>query len=344
MTAGSFKALVVSQGPDGSFHREVCRRNIADLAPGELLVRVAYSSLNYKDALAAAGRRGVARGYPLTPGIDAAGTVEHSNVQKGAPREGGAASFVAGDRVLVTGHELGTGLPGGLGQFISVPASWALHLPPGLSLRESMIIGTAGFTAALSVRALREHGVQPESGEVLVTGATGGVGSFSVAILARLGYTLVACTGKTDKGGFLQSLGAREVLRREQLADTSGKALLKERWAGVVDTVGGDILSAAIRSTAYGGCVAACGNAAGSELPLTVFPFILRGVRLLGIESARCPEETRRDAWSRLGAQWKPARLETMATECRLEDVSSRMDDILQGRLTGRVVVNLEAS
>ena len=344
MTAGSFKALVVTQNPDGSFTREVCGRSIPELAPGELLVRVAYSSLNYKDALAAAGRRGVARGYPLTPGIDAAGIVEQTGAGQDTAREAGAGNFSPGDQVIVTGHELGISVPGGFGQYIKVPAAWALRLPPGLSMRESMIIGTAGFTAALAARTLQAHGLRPDRGPVLVTGATGGVGSFSVAILSKLGYSVLAGTGKANQGDYLALLGAREVLGRDQLDDSSGKALLKERWAGVVDTVGGGILSTAIRSTAYGGCIAACGNAAGAELPLTVFPFILRGVGLLGIDSANCPEETRREVWQLLAAGWKPTLLETMAKECLLEELSDRMNDILQGRITGRIVVNLEAS
>jgi acrylyl-CoA reductase (NADPH) len=334
MGTGSFKAFVVDQRPNGSFSRGILLRDTADLPPGELLIRVAYSSLNYKDALAAAGRRGVARGYPLTPGIDAAGIVEECV-------EGGP--FARGDRVIVTGHELGIAVPGGFGQYIRVPASWGLPLPAGLYLRESMIVGTAGFTAALSVRALQNHGVRPESGPILVTGATGGVGSFSVAILSKLGYSVVAGSGKKEKAPFLTSLGAREILGREQMADSTGKALLKERWAGVIDTVGGTILSTAVRSTAHGGCVAACGNAAAADLSLTVFPFILRGVGLLGIESSRCPEEARRETWKKLGGEWKPSRLESIAQECRLEDLSDRIDEILQGGVTGRIVVDLEA-
>jgi len=339
MRVGAFKALVVDQAPDGSFSREVRTKDAAELPPGELLIRVAYSSLNYKDALAAAGRRGVARGYPLTPGIDAAGTVEQ--VAEGGDAGNPHAGFAPGDRVLVTGRELGVAVSGGFGQYIRVPASWALRLPAGLTLRESMVTGTAGFTAALSVLALQEHGVHPETGPVLVTGATGGVGSFSVAVLSKLGYTVLAGTGKIEQSRFLMSLGAKEILDREQLSDGSGKALLKERWAGVVDTVGGAILSTAIKSAAYGGCVAACGNAAGADLPLTVFPFILRGVRLLGIESSRCPEGVRRDLWKKLGAEWKPAALDAMARECRLEELSDRIDEMLRGRITGRVVVDL---
>ncbi len=326
-----YKALVVSQRPDGTFAREILTRDASELPPGDLLIRVSWSSLNYKDALAAVGRRGVAKGYPLTPGVDAAGVVEESSSGSCAP----------GDTVMVCGRELGISVPGGFGQYIRVPAAWALKPPAGITLRECMVIGTAGFTAALSVKALREHGLS--GGEVLVTGATGGVGSFAVAILSKLGHTVAAGTGKPDQERFLASLGAKEIIPRAQLEDDSGKALLRERWAGVVDTVGGRILSTAIRSTVYGGSVAACGNAASPDLPLTVFPFILRGVRLLGIDSAQCPAAVRQEVWERLAGSWKPAHLDAMASECSLEELNARVDQILQGRITGRVVVNLEA-
>jgi acrylyl-CoA reductase (NADPH) len=331
MEIRSFSALVVSKLPDGSFTREIRHRDVSELPPGDLLVRVAYSSLNFKDALVAVGRRGVARAYPLTPGIDAAGVVEESAVS----------DFVPGDSVILCGHDMGIGIPGGFGQYVRVPAAWALR-PSGLTLRESMIIGTAGFTAALSIRALQEHGVLPETGEVLVTGATGGVGSFAVALLSTLGYSVVAGTGKADRGDFLASLGAREMLSRTHLDDSSGKALLRERWAGVVDTVGGGILSTAIRSTAYGGSVAACGNAASPDLPLTVFPFILRGVRLLGIESGKCPQSVRQDLWEKLAGPWKPSQLDDMAEECSLSGLGGKIDSILNAQVTGRIIINLK--
>ncbi|MGA2761942.1 MAG: YhdH/YhfP family quinone oxidoreductase [Spirochaetia bacterium] len=326
-----FDALVVSQEPDGTFTREIVRKDTADLPAGDLLVRVAYSSLNFKDALAASGRRGVARGYPLTPGIDAAGTVAESSV----------AEWSSGERVIIGGHELGTGIPGGFGGYIRVPAAAALRLPAGLTRRQSMVIGTAGFTAAFSIRTLRENGITPGSGEVLVTGATGGVGCMAVALLSKLGYTVFAGTGKEHKHDFLLSLGARGVIPRAELDDSSGKALLRERWAAVVDSVGGGILSTAIRSTAYGGSVAVCGNAASPDLPMTVFPFILRGVRLLGIESARCPAPVRQELWEKLAGPWKPSQLDSLAEECSLKEVGGKVDAILRGEVTGRIVVNL---
>jgi acrylyl-CoA reductase (NADPH) len=332
--ARPFSALVVTQQPDGAFTRAIMPRDIDDLPPGDLLVRVSYSSLNYKDALAAAGRRGVARGYPLTPGIDAAGVVEES----------AAEGFTPGDAVIVGGHELGTAVSGGFGHYVRVPASWALALPAGLTLRESMIIGTAGFTAAFCVQTLEENGISPDTGEVLVTGATGGVGSLAVAILAKLGHAVTACTGKAGQDGYLRSLGARQVIARRELEDSSGKALLRERWAGVVDTVGGGILSTAIRSTAYGGSLTACGNAASADLSVTVFPFILRGVRLIGIESSRCPMTVRRELWRKLAGPWKPESLDAIAQECPLKGLSGKIDAILVGQATGRVVVDVQKS
>jgi len=329
-----FSALVVNQEPDGAFTRKIVSRDISELPPGDLLIRVLYSSLNFKDALVATGRRGVAYRYPLTPGIDAAGEVVESATGSPAP----------GESLMVCGHDLGIRVPGGFGQFIRVPAEWVLRPPRGLTLRECMVIGTAGFTAALCVRALQEHGVSPAAGDVLVTGATGGVGSFAVALLSKLGYAVSAGTGKADQRDFLSSLGAHEIIPRAQLDDNSPKALLKERWAGVVDTVGGGILSTAIKSTRYGGAVAACGNAASGELPVTVFPFILRGVRLLGIESSRCPQAVRQEIWDKLAGSWKPLHLQSMAVECSLGGLNEKIDEILQGRVAGRVVVNLESA
>lgn len=334
MEARSFRALIVSQAPDGSYRRDVGLFGMDDLPPGDLLIRVLYSSLNYKDALAASGRRGVARAYPITPGIDAAGVVVES----------GAAGFAPGDTVLACGHDLGTAAPGGFGQYIRVPASWVQGLPRGLTPRESMIIGTAGFTAALSVKTLQEYGLRPERGEVLVTGATGGVGSMAVAILAAEGCAVTAATGKPEHGDFLRALGARTVVTRRQVDDDTDKALLKERWAGVIDTVGGGILAAALKSTMYGGSVAACGNAMSPQLPITVFPFILRGVRLLGIEATRCSASERKDLWERLAGKWRPRNLAEMAQECTLEGLSDRIDQMLQGGIRGRVIVNLQDS
>lgn len=328
MTA-TFDALWIEEQPDGSFARSIVRRSTDDLPAGDVLVRVHYSSLNYKDALSASGNRGVTRKYPHTPGIDAAGTVVESAVD----------AFGPGDEVIVIGYDLGMNTAGGFGGYIRVPAGWVVKRPAGLLLREAMIVGTAGFTAAQCVAALVDHGVTPESGEVLVTGATGGVGSMAVAMLGKLGYNVTAATGKRDEVDFLHNLGARTVLERAEVDDQSGKVLLRERWAGVVDTVGGNILASAVKATRYGGSVAACGMVASGALELTVFPFILRGVKLLGIDSVNLPIEERRSMWERLAGPWKPPLLEQMAREVRLADLDAEIEAILLGQQRGRVVV-----
>lgn len=327
----TFKALVVHEQPEGRFIRRIEERTLADLPEGDVLVRVHYSSLNYKDALSATGHKGVTRNYPHTPGIDAAGVVEHSIHQ----------DFEAGEPVIVTSYDLGMNTAGGFGQYIRVPAAWVVRLPDNLTLRQSMVYGTAGFTAALSCSALEEHGVAPDQGPILVTGATGGVGSLAVGILAQTGYEVVAATGKLDQAKFLQDLGAKEVIHRDDLLDTTGRPLLKGRWAGAVDTVGGEYLASILKSTQYGGAVTCCGLVASSELVTTVYPFILRGVSLLGIDSQDCPMSTRLRLWNRLSAEWKLARLDHMASECSLEGLEVEIERILQGRQTGRVVVNL---
>lgn len=330
MNSHRFRALVVDEGSDGIFTRAVKERDIADLPPGEVLVRVAYSSLNYKDALSASGSRAVTRSYPHTPGIDAAGVVAESTV----------ASVRPGASVIVTSYDLGMNTPGGFGQYIRVPAAWVVPLPAGLTLRESMILGTAGFTAGLSVDRL-SAAVAPERGPILVTGASGGVGSLAVAILARLGYEVIAVSGKADAGPFLQGLGAREVIGREQLANQRDRALLKARWAGAIDTVGGEILAAAIKSTEPEGVVTCCGNVASAELNLTVYPFILRGITLAGIDSQSCPMPRRQRVWSRLAGDWKITGLEQICQVVLLEELSGRIDSMLQGRLKGRTLVDL---
>ena len=261
MTSETFNALIVEAGEDKTYVRQIKKRRVDDLPEGDVLIRVNYSSLNYKDALSAIGNKGVTRSYPHTPGIDAAGTVVDSR--------GGA--FKKGDSVLVTGYDLGMNTSGGFGQYVRVPAGWVVPLPQGLTLKESMIFGTAGFTAGMGILFLSER-VKPEDGPVLVTGATGGVGSVSVAVLAKLGYTVAAVTGKPDEAAFLNGLGASQIVARADAADTSGRPLLKTQWAGVVDTVGGEILATGIKSTNPWGTVTCCGNVASPDLPLTVFP------------------------------------------------------------------------
>ena len=331
MTTDGFKALVVAQQANGEFTRQIERKSIEELPPGELLVRVHYSSLNYKDALSALGRPGVTRHYPHTPGIDAAGEVVSCT----------DGTFTTGEPVVVTGYDLGMNCAGGYGQYIRVPSSWAVRLPAGLTLKESMIIGTAGLTAGLSLLKLATFGVRPDSGEVAVTGATGGVGSIAVALLAKAGYSAVAITGKTSETDFLLGLGARLVVSREDFLRGADRPLLKERWAGALDVVGGDMLAAAIKSTSYGGTVTCCGLAGSPDLQLNVFPFILRGVSLIGIDSAQCPAQTRQEVWQRLAAQWKPDGILNSAVEVPLSGLEKKFAAILAGELRGRTVVNL---
>ena len=331
MDRETFQAMVVHETAEGQFLRRIEERSLVDLPQGDVLIRVHYSSLNYKDALSASGHKGVTRAYPHTPGIDAAGVVEESLDGR----------FRPGDRVLVTGYDLGMNTPGGFGQYVRVPAEWVVELPQNLSLRESMIYGTAGVTAGLSVLKLQAHGVTPYQGEILVTGATGGVGSLAVGILASDGYPVVAATGKLEAAQFLLDLGAREVVHRDQVRDASGRPLLSGRWAGAVDTVGGEYLATALKSTRYGGAVTCCGLVASPDLPTTVYPFILRGVSLLGVDSQNCPMATRLRLWQKLAGEWKLANLNDLATECSLEGLEIEIERILEGKQRGRVVVDL---
>ncbi len=329
--ATPFQALWIEELAGGGVTRSIVTRRVGDLPPGEVLVRVQYSSLNYKDALSASGNHGVTRHYPHTPGIDAAGVVMTSSVP----------AFSPGDPVVVMRGELGTNVPGGYGQYVRVPAEWVTALPEGLTLKESMAYGTAGFTAAMSVHRLEAYGIQPEDGEILVTGATGGVGIFSVFMLARDGYRVVAATGKTGERALLEKMGAAEVIARDEVNDTSGKALLSARWAGAVDTVGGNFLATALRATKPGGCVTACGNAASPELHMTVFPFILRGVALLGVDISHVPPALWAELWGRIADPWKVNALDAIIRETPLAALPTEIDRILRGGQVGRVVVNL---
>ena len=331
MDSKTFKAMVIEETVDGEFVREIKDKSLEELPQGEVLVRVHYSSLNYKDGLSATGNRGVTKNYPHTPGVDAAGVVEESLSD----------AFKPDDKVIVTSYDLGMNTPGGFGQYIRVPAAWVVPLPDNLSLKESMAYGTAGLTAGFCILRLQEHGITPDQGEILVTGATGGVGSFAVAMLAGIGYQVVAVTGKMDEKQFLIDLGAKEVISRDEAIDTSGKPLLKGRWAGVVDTVGGDILSTAIRSTRLHGAVTCCGNVASPDLPINVYPFILRGIALVGIDSQSCPMDMRRKTWQKIASEWKLADLDRQTSVCSLEDLGAEIDRILAGKQKGRVIVDL---
>ncbi len=331
MPVKTFSALVVEEKEPKNFSIRVGTRSLQDLPDGELLVKVHYSSLNYKDALSATGQFGITKRYPHTPGIDAAGEVIESSVP----------GFKPGDKVIVTSYDLGMDTPGAFGQYIRVPAAWALPLPAGLSLRESMILGTAGLTAGMLIRKLVDNGVKPGDGEILVTGATGGVGSVAVAILARLGYRVTAATGKASEHGFLVGIGASRVIGREEVIAGMGQPLMEERWAGVVDVVGGDMLAAAIKSTRYDGSVACCGLVGSLDLPLNVLPFILRGVSLLGVDSVQCPMGPRKLVWEKLAGEWKLDNLEDIGRVCTLENLEREIHAILKGELRGRVLVDL---
>jgi acrylyl-CoA reductase (NADPH) len=331
MNDQTFQAMVVEELPDKTFVRSIKERSVNELPEGDVLVRVSYSSLNYKDALSAIGNKGVTRSYPHTPGIDAAGIVEESRDE----------AFCRGDAVIVTSYDLGMNTAGGFGRYIRVPAGWVVKLPQNLSLKESMIYGTAGFTAGLSVHEIVNH-LNPGSGSVLVTGATGGVGSVAVALLSKLGYDVTAVSGKPEAADFLANLGAKTVISRKEALDESGRPLLKSAWAGVVDTVGGDILATAVKSTQPGGVVTCCGNVASPKLSLTVFPFILRGVRLIGIDSQNSPMAHRAHIWQKLSTEWKLERLEDLCREVSLTELSPLIDKMLKGGMQGRTLVNLE--
>lgn len=330
---GSFKALQTSEHADGRFETRVVERVIDELPVGEVLICVSYSSLNYKDALSASGNRGVTRSFPHTPGIDAAGTVAESSVPE----------FSKGDEVIVTGYDLGMNTAGGFGQFIRVPSAWVIKRPAGLSLREAMALGTAGLTAALCVDKLELAGLEPTTdAPVLVTGATGGVGSIAVALLSRLGYSVAAVTGKADQVDFLTRLGAAQVIERGVLQAGAEKPLFKEQWAGAVDTVGGEILFNVVKSLRRGASVACCGLTAGTNFQANVMPFILRGVNLLGVDSVEIPLVVKASMWDRLSVQWKLPNLDDLVQEISLEELPAAIERILAGQQAGRVLVRLD--
>ncbi len=331
MVKQNFSAYVVRETSPGHFVGAIEQRTIKDLPPGEVLLQVRYSSLNYKDALSASGNRGVTKCYPHTPGIDAAGVVISSS----------SPLVKCGDDVICMGYDLGMNTAGGLGQFIRVPASWVVKKPDTISLLQAMQIGTAGFTAAQSVLALIDNSVTPEKGEILVTGSSGGVGSIATHLLSELGFRVTALTSKERVQEYLLSLGAKTVLSPKVLLEDRHKFLLSERWAGVIDTVGGDILATAIKGLHFDGVATCCGNAASAELILTVYPFILRGVHLIGIYSANCPREKRLKVWQKLAAEWQLPMLKDMSRTISLSGVSREVDAMLAGKTIGRCVVDL---
>jgi acrylyl-CoA reductase (NADPH) len=324
-----FKAIFLTQ--EGKTTRATLTQlDESQLPQGDVDVRVEYSTLNYKDALAVTGRGPIVRSWPMVPGIDLAGVIEASRDPAWKP----------GERVVVTGWGLGETYWGGLAQKARLSADWLLRLPDAYTTRQSMAIATAGFTAALAVMALRRHGLQPEDGEVLVTGAAGGVGSMAVALLAGLGYHVAASTGRTHEAKYLQFLGAAEIVDRAALS-SPGKPLQSERWAGVIDTAGSHTLANACAATRWNGAVAACGLAQGGDFPTTVMPFILRGVTLYGINSVFVDNNTRRKAWSLLAQHVDANKLAEMTIEIGLSQVIDCAQDVLAGKVRGRAVVDV---
>ncbi|MFH1121023.1 MAG: YhdH/YhfP family quinone oxidoreductase [Bacteroidota bacterium] len=327
----SFKALVVEESPDGRYTASIRERKLDELPAGDLLVKVCFSGLNYKDALSFSGNKGITRRYPHTPGIDAAGIVLDSLNP----------AFSAGDEVVVTGYDLGMNTSGGFAEYIRVPARWAIHRPGKLSLKECMIIGTSGFTAASAIVEIMNHGVRPDSGKVLVTGASGAVGITAVAMLSHAGYRVVASTGKPGTAGLLYSLGAEEVIGRDEVNDQSGRPLLPGRWIAVMDTVGGNILSTVIRSVADRGIVTNCGMIASGTLEVSVFPFILRAVRLVGTSSAETPMSKRVELWNLIAGKLIFPDLEKIHHSISLPEVPRALQAILDSASSGKIIVEI---
>jgi len=323
------KAILINKADDGT-RAELSDADEAQLPEGDVTVAVDYSTLNYKDSLAITGSSPVVRSFPMVPGIDLAGTVEASDNP----------DFKAGDKVVLNGWGVGEVHWGGLAQKARLKGDWLIPLPDAFSTQQAMAIGTAGYTAMLCVLALEDHGVTPDSGEVLVTGAAGGVGSVAVSILGKLGYTVIASTGRPDEAGYLKDLGAADIIDRAELSE-KGRPLGKERWGGVVDAVGSHTLANACATTKYGGTVAACGLAQGFDLPATVMPFILRGVTLAGVDSVYCPKPRRLAAWNRLASDLDIAHIESMMSEIALGDAIATAADQMAGKTRGRVVVDV---
>jgi putative YhdH/YhfP family quinone oxidoreductase len=329
-----FKSLVITETKDGKFLRQIKTKNTDELPAGEVLIRVHYSALNYKDGLSATGHKGITRKFPHTPGIEAAGVVEESRTPL----------FTEGDHVFVTGFDLGMNTAGAFAEYIRVPAEWVLHVPEGLTCKECMTIGTAGLTAAYALHKMELLGQTPSAGPIVVTGSTGGVGSLSVAILAKAGYEVIACTGKNYATEYLRFLGASQVQPREFADDHSGKPLRHSMWAGAIDTVSGNTLTTLIKMCKRDGCVVATGLLSSNKLETLVYPFLLNGINLLGIGAGQTPIGLRKLLWKKLTTEWNVTdKLFAVAHEVKLEDLKDKfIDAIMAGQTRGRVVVNLK--
>ncbi len=328
MTVSSFRALRAVERSKGYFVNEIHTLPIESLPEQEVLVQVHYSSLNYKDALAAHGHRGITKNFPHTPGIDAAGVVVESKTPE----------FSSGDEVIVTGYDLGMSTPGGFGEYIKVPGAWCVKKPPNHDLRYFMVLGTAGLTAGLSIDRLQAE-VRPIDGEILVTGASGGVGSIALALLSKLGYHAVALTSKVDHSDILAKLGAFRIVDRTLIEGVPDRPLDKEIWAGIVDTVGGPVFSKALKSIQHGGAATTCGMVSGTELETSIFPFILRGIVLFGIDSVEIKRVRKRQIWEKFDDEWSLANLDSIIQEISLEELPSAIEKMYCGKMLGRVVL-----
>lgn len=328
--ATTYQALFVEE-KDGAFTRQITQRNTDQLPAGDVLIQVAYSSLNQKDAMSAHGNKGVTRNFPHQPGIDAAGTV----------RESAVADFKVGDQVIVTGYDLGMNTAGGLGQYIRVPAKWVLKLPAGMTLKQSMQFGTAGLTAQLCINKLEHNGLKKEQGPVLVTGATGGVGSIAIALLAQAGYHVVASSGKPEQADYLKGLGAKEVIDRKTLSEENKKPMLKDVYAAAIDVAGGNTLANAIKSVKHSGSVAACGLVENPNFPGVVFPHILRNVNLLGVDSVEIPLADKKAAWDKLAKAANLPAITALNEEITLDKVIPALEKMIKGGATRHIVVNM---
>jgi putative YhdH/YhfP family quinone oxidoreductase len=324
-----YKAFVVEESA-GKYFTSIKNLDTENLPSGNVLVQVHYTSLNYKDALSATGNKGVTKKYPHTPGIDAAGVVKFYDSD----------NFTVGDEVIVTGYDLGMNTPGGFGEYIRVPLEWVIKLPAGLSMKESMIIGTAGFTAGISTLRLMEQ-VKPGDGSIIVSGATGGVGSMALSMLSKAGYKTVAISGKSQEHDFLKSMGVSEIISRNDFLNMEDKPILSAQYAGAIDTVGGDILVRIIKLLKPLGIVTTCGSVAGIKLDLNVFPFILRGVSLIGVSAQNYPDSLRRILWEKLADELKPANIIDLYQEITLNELSETINLILAGKLKGRTIVKI---
>ncbi len=331
---GNFRALIAREGANG-FEQRIVERSVEDLPEGDVLIKVSHSSVNYKDALSAFGNKGVTRHYPHTPGIDAVGVVENSSDP----------AIKVGQEVIVMGYDLGMNTAGGFSEYVRVPASWVIQKPEQLAAEDAMVFGTAGFTAAMSVDTLLQVGIAPDQGPILVTGATGGVGIVAVWLLKNMGFEVVAATGKADQYGLLKSVGATQCVSREVLLENANRPMNKPQWAAAVDTVGGEILGNILKSIRYGGSVACCGMVAGGNFTTSVFPFILRGVNLLGVDSVELPLDVKQDIWNLLGDKWlfddfAQFKQQTVK-KVELDQLPEVLAEVYTGKHVGRFVVKV---